>query len=364
MSPYKIYSTIFLYTIIILTIIVASKLANKNYHQIKQGQNNAIFALILCLVFAYYIGMRPIHGGFGDTVFYAHTYSLMQSGIMDKSLQDTEWIWYQFANFCSQIIDVSLYFTLIALGYFGFTFVACKKLTPNNVLVSMLFMMGSFSFFSYGTNGIRNGLACSIALVVIAFLASSRKNILIGAIFAIIAINIHRTTLLPIASLFASIYIIKSFKWAYTFWILSIIISLVAGGAVTALFAGLGFDERLSYLTEFDNGMFSQAGFRWDFLIYSMMPIVLGYYVVFKRGIQDRTYIILLNTYTIANSFWVMMIRANYSNRFAYLSWFMYPIVLAYPLLKLNIWGKEQGKRVQQVMLVHVGFTWFMSTIY
>lgn len=109
--------------------------------------------------------MRPIHGGFGDTVFYAHTYSLMQSGIMDKSLQDTEWIWYQFADFCSQIIDVSLYFTLIALGYFGFTFVACKKLTPNNVLVSMLFMMGSFSFFSYGTNGIRNGLACSLSLI-------------------------------------------------------------------------------------------------------------------------------------------------------------------------------------------------------
>ena len=92
------------------------------------------------------------------------------------------------------------------------------------------------------------------------------------------------------------------------------------------------------------------------------MPIVLGYYVVIKRGIQDRTYTILLNTYTLANAFWVMVIRANYSNRFAYLSWFMYPIVLAYPLLRLDVWGDMQGKRLKQIMLAHIGFTWFMAT--
>ena len=108
--------------------------------------------------------------------------------------------------------------------------------------------------------------------------------------------------------------------------------------------------------------MFSHTGFRWDFLLYSMMPIVLGYYVVIKRGIQDRTYTILLNTYTLANAFWVMVIRANYSNRFAYLSWFMYPIVLAYPLLRLDVWGDMQGKRLKQIMLAHIGFTWFMAT--
>lgn len=131
---------------------------------------------------------------------------------------------------------------------------------------------------------------------------------------------------------------------------------------MTTMFAGLGFDDRLSYLTDYDIGMFSHTGFRWDFLLYSMMPIVLGYYVVIKRGIQDRTYTILLNTYTLANAFWVMVIRANYSNRFAYLSWFMYPIVLAYPLLRLDVWGDMQGKRLKQIMLAHIGFTWFMAT--
>ncbi|MDE7025243.1 MAG: EpsG family protein [Paramuribaculum sp.] len=347
-----------------MTLFTANRLYSQNYIQIKRGENNITFAFIICTIFALWIGMRPNHFIFGDTYFYTHTYNLMKYNIGGSYEESSEWIWNNLSYACSQIMDVSYYFTIIAIGYFGFTLIACRILTKNNVIISLLFIFGAFSFFSYGTNGIRNGLACSIALSAIALCAYSRKDLIFAIVLAFIAINIHRSTVLPIASLFASIYIVKQFKWAYTFWILSIFISLVAGGTVTAAFVSLGFDDRTSYLTTMDDGMFSHTGFRWDFLIYSMMPIVLGYYVVIKRGIQDRTYIILLNTYTLANAFWVMVIRANYSNRFAYLSWFMYPIVLAYPLLQLNIWGQEQGKRASQIMLAHIGFTWFMETFY
>lgn len=159
-------------------------------------------------------------------------------------------------------------------------------------------------------------------------------------------------------------FFIKSFKQAYSFWIVSIIISLVAGEFFSTFLVGLGFDDRLSYLTTVTSNKFSRTGFRWDFLIYSMMPILLGYYVVIKRGIKDKTYLLLLNTYTIANAIWVMVIRANYSNRLAYLSWFMYPLVLAYPLFKLDIWGDSQGKIARSIMLAQVGFTWFMVTFF
>lgn len=364
MIPAYLYSTVFLYLVIVLTLFASLKISGQSYDIIRRGDNNSLFALGLCVILALWIGMRPSWWIFGDSSLYGHTFYLMKNHISGAYEDSSEWVWNNITYYCSQTMDVSSYFTIIAIGYFGFTYLACRVLTPNNVLVSVLFMMGAFSFFTYGTNGLRNGLACSITLAAIAFLASSRKTLIIGLIFAFFAINIHRTTMLPIASLFASIYVVKNFKWAYTFWILSIIISLLAGGAVTALFAGLGFDDRVSYLTSMDDGMFSHTGFRWDFLLYSMMPIILGYYVIIKKGIQDRTYTILLNTYTLANAFWVMVIRANYSNRFAYLSWFMYPIVLAYPLLKLDIWGERQGKRTAQIMLAHVGFTWFMSTFY
>lgn len=360
------YHIVYLYLIIILTFCALSGIGGKSYYQIKRGTNNFFFALILSLILAIWLGHRPVSGFyFGDTSNYALTFDLMKYGISVPGKDSGEWVWNGIMYACAQVMDVSSFFTLVDLGYFGFTLWACRRFTPNNVLISLLFTFGALSFFTYGTNGIRNGLACAMTLTVFSYLTGNKRDKIMALAIAFCTINIHRTTLLPLGMAISSMYFVKSFKQAYSIWILSILISLVAGEPITSFFAGLGFDDRLSYLTEEqDKGMFSNSGFRWDFLIYSMMPIVLGYYVVIKRGIQDRTYSLLLNTYTLANAFWVMVIRANYSNRFAYLSWFMYPIVLAYPLLCLDIWGNEQGKRLQQIMLAHVGFTWFMQTIY
>lgn len=336
-----------------------------SYSTIKYGSHNTIVAFILSIILAVWLGQRPISPIFGDTVNYASIYQLMRIGVFVQPESSGEWVWNGLMYACAQVMDVHSFFTLIDLGYFGFTFWACRRFVPNNVMICLLFTFGALSFFSYGTNGLRNGLACAMILTAFSYLLGNKKEKIIALVLVFCAINIHRTTLLPLGMAIVSIYLVKSFKQAYVFWVLSIIISLVAGSVITSFFAGLGFDERLSYLTEAqDESKFSSSGFRWDFLIYSMMPIVLGYYVVIKRGIQDRTYTTLLNTYTLANAFWVMVIRANYSNRFAYLSWFMYPIVLAYPLLSLNIWENTQGKHLQQIMLAHIGFTWFMQTFY
>lgn len=360
----SLYHIVFLYSVIILTFVSFSTV-RKDYKQIRRGTGNFSTSLLICIVYAIWIGGRPVSGYyFGDTSNYARTYHLMQSGFIGEA-DSGEWLWNNFMYACSQSMDVSMFFTVVDIGYFGFTLWACRRLAPNNVLVMLLFCLGAFSFFTYGTNGIRNGLACSIILVFLSYINGNSKDKLIAAVLAFVAFNIHHTTALPILMSVSSLLFIRSFKTAYIFWLLSILISLVAGGAVTSVFAGLGFDDRLSYLTaQSDEGTFSRTGFRWDFLIYSLMPVMLGYYIVIKRGIQDKTYLVLLNTYTLSNAFWVMVIRANYSNRFAYLSWFMYPIVLAYPLLRLDVWGDKQGERLRQIMLAHIGFTWFMQILY
>ena len=108
---------------------------------------------------------------------------------------------------------------------------------------------------------------------------------------------------------------------------------------------------------------FSSYGFRWDFLAYSAMPIILGYYTILKKRITDNWYSVLFSTYCLANAFWVIFIRAAFSNRFAYLSWFMYPIVVAYPLFFFNLWN-DQDKKVGQIILVYIGFTAVMQFLY
>lgn len=358
-----LYSSIYLYGVILLSLFATIALSRKGYIQLKKNSHATIFAVALCIILIFFLGQRPASAFFGDSFLYRHIFNIYKLGKQVPNEDTSEWLWAKFTYFCSQNFSVSTYLTIIEAGYFGLVLLACRKLTPNNSLITFLFFLGAFSTYTYGVNGIRNGLACSFTLYAIALLSTSRKHLLLAIALSIAALGIHKSTMLPIAALFTSVYVIKSFKTTYYFWIASILISLVAGGAVTALFAALGFDDRFSHyaLTDADANMFSHTGFRWDFLLYSMMPIVLGYYTVIKRGIYDHTYLILLNTYTLANAFWVMVIRANYSNRFAYLSWFMYPIVLAYPLLKLDIWGPEQGKKLAQIMLAQVAFTWIMG---
>lgn len=358
------FDEIFLFGTIALTFYSLKGMSKESYGQIEQGKNNSFLAVIIAAFFAILLGNRDQFWLFGDSVNYAHHFELAKYQTGEDGLKG-EWLWMKLMNFTAQIGDVHTFFLIVSIGYFGYQLWACRRFTPNNVLISYLFVLGAFSAYSYATNGIRNGLACAMLLTALSYFGGNKKDKIIAAAIAFFAVAIHKSVLIPITMAVVSMYCIKSFKQAYGFWLFSIVLSLVLGGAISNFIAGLGFDdERVSYLTNYDDGQYTNISFRWDFLLYSMMPIVLGYYVVIKRGIQDKTYLLLLNTYTLSNAFWVMVIRANYSNRFAYLSWFMYPIVLAYPLLKLDIWEEQQGKYLKRIMLAQIAFTWIMNTIY
>jgi hypothetical protein len=209
-------------------------------------------------------------------------------------------------------------------------------------------------------------MACSIILLGISLAVSRRKiNLIIAVLLSIAAMAVHKSTTLPVLC-FVVAYFFRSTKLALVFWAISILLNLVAHGAIESFFGGLGFDDRLtSYIGSAEQyAKTEKSGFRPDFLLYSAMPIWMAYYVLVKRGIKSRVYSLIANTYIYANSFWVMLMQASFSNRFAYLSWFMLPIVLAYPCLCMNIWDIKQGKTAARIMLAHSAFTFFMTFIY
>lgn len=352
--------------ILFITILVGLNYAGKTYKEIELGSSSQIIATILtAFIISYYISQRPLDYSSGDTGNYVFVFEQVQKGALIIQ-NEIEPIWNLLLDICLLFTDARGYITLISFMYIFFTAIASIIIFPKNSFIGFLFNLGALSFLTYGTNGIRNGLACSLLLLGIAILTKHGvwKKI-IGVVIAFIAMGIHKSTMLPIGMAVISMFFIKDFRICYKFWIAAIVISLIAGNSIGDFFASLGFDDRLSYLQEAeDTSRFNRIGFRWDFLIYSAMPIWLGYYVIFKRGIRNRNFEFLLNTYTLSNAFWVMVIRAAYSNRFAYLSWFLFPIVLAYPALKMDVWGDEQGKRLAQIMIAQVGFTWFMETFY
>lgn len=375
MPIFQIYNLTWIYTTFLLCFLIYSKYHNSKTNNILRSQSSDfVKAGIYCIVFAFVIGFRQGHlGQWVDSYVYAHSYNYYRTGLETAQYQygyqqGKEWVWDSLNIFLASF-DLSVYalFFVTACGYIGFMYICINRLIPNNQWLALLFFISSFSFFTYSCNGIRNGLACSLILLALSYYVSMKtSNMLFGIFFSFLAFGVHRTTILPTLCVLAAIFIIKNYKVVLGWWVFAILLSLVMGLSINAFFGSLGFDDRLMRyavdLAQTEADRFSHSGFRWDFLIYSAMPIWLGYYIVLKRKIRDRQYEILLITYTLANSFWVMMNQAAYSNRFAYLSWFMYPLVIAYPLLKIPIWP-DQDRKTVNILMLYVGFTLFMNII-
>lgn len=361
MFPAQYYFPVFIYIILICSLLQYVQCAKMNVSAILYSQKSDVFIILFSILFIIIVGLRPISGYyFGDTINYARSYYSYQNNLALYSPNSSEWLFNWLMVKCASFMDVQGFFLIVEIGYIVPMLWACKRLMLNNTTLAMLFCFGAFSFFAYGTNGIRNGLACSLVILALSFIRGKTKEQVIAGILCFAAFNIHRSTALPILCMVVSLFY-RNTKMICLFWIGSIFISVVAGGFVESIFSGLGFDDRLDgYLhsREYDD-QFSNVGFRWDFLLYSAMPIWLGWYVVFKKRVFNEQYLLLLHTYILANAFWVMLIQASFSNRFAYLSWFMYPIVLAYPLLVLPIW-KDQGKKVGMILMAHTLFTYLM----
>lgn len=356
----SVYWPTFLYSLLVVTCFYFFYIKNKDNELVYENTNNPLILLYIA-AFVLLVGWRPPSGYyFGDSSTYAQVFNNFKSGLSVYDPNMKEWFFTWIMYSCSKIMDQPDCFLLIECLYVLPVVLACRNFVPNHYTLMFIFCMGAFSFFSYGTNGIRNGMACSLIILAMSLVNGDMKSKLLAAALAFIAYNTHRTTALPIVCILGSFFV-KDTRYIMGFWIASIFISLVAGTAVESFFTGLGFDDRMTAYSSknIDPSMFSSTGFRWDFLLYSSMPIILGYYVVFIRKVWDNNYLLLLNTYILCNSFWVMMIRAAYSNRFAYLSWFMYALVLAYPCLKLEIW-EDQGKKTAYILLAQFAFLFYM----
>lgn len=319
--------------------------------------------VIFCIFFILFFGLRPLvygNGIFGDTMNYYRTYTVLQDyGIFNISSDNEvnkDPLFYFLMFLCAQIMDAHLFFTICMFLYVGLMFAGCRKIDPMHGALLILFCFGAFEFYPFAVNGVRNGIACSFVIMALACLCKKDKLLAIALSFA--AVGFHKSTILPIITMFFSYYVSKP-KYMYIAWGIAVLISLTLGGYIDSLLSMMSYDQRLADNLQNNDadGVVLEHRFRWDFLLYSSMPILLGWYTIFKRQLYDKTYLILLGTYIYANAFWVLAIRAIFSNRIAYLSWFIYPIVLAYPLLNFPVFKKQHSKKTAWILLAHFGFT-------
>lgn len=337
----------------------------------EQNKGESWWPMLLSILLAIWIGIRPPMGlglGYGDTVNYTAQYNLLvaNDASWDTIVYTGEWLWSLMMVTCIKCsLDVNSFYTIVSFGYVLSATWAMKKILPTRPYLGFLFLISSLMYYSFSVNGLRNGLACHLTLLALAFFMEDKWSA--AAIIAFIAICIHRSTFLPIASALAAWKFIKEPRYAIYFWLLCIALSLYAGNWFMNFFASLGYDDRMSYYTSGEladhQDMFSATGFRWDFLAYSAIPVAITWLVNIARKKRDGWFNIIAITYILCNAFWVLVIRAEYSNRFAYLSWFLYPVVISYPLCNMKAWV-NQDRTAGLILFGYFLFTIIMNTLY
>ncbi len=349
--PLPYYTLVFYNTILLLVLFVFFKLFTKSYHIYNHS------SLLLLLASILYIGLRPVSVKyFGDMEAYNIRFISYAKGSAIDLNKDLYWL--KFMKFLSGFISSTTFFVVCAALYILTLYKSCKKWFGNNMYIPFLMHIASFSFWSYTTNGIRNGIATSLFIY-----ALSREKKLVKYFVFFLAFSVHGSIALPIfAFILTTLY--NQTKYFLLAWLAAIPLSIGLGSFWESFFMALGYGgERLSYLTDdrFSH-QFASTEFRWDFLIYSAFAVFVGSYFIIKKNYQDKHYHQIFNIYLAANAFWILIIRTSFSNRFAYLSWFLMAVVIFYPFFKQQFF-KNQRKILACIVLGYFGFSYLMFLI-
>lgn len=361
---YDVYLVIItLLTFFYLTSFFQSYSENKYYFKKDEKISGAFSLTILMILF---IGFRPISPVFVDMPGYAFA-------MTDGRFEGEEISWNNNFIFVPMMAFLSSHgaseqtpIVILAIINFGAALIACRKFFPKDTYLAMLVYCGAFSTFSGATNGLKAGCAGSLFLAALAYKENKKTFIT----FLLLSLGFHHSMQLPIGATLICLYYKKTDTYM-KFWIICFLFSLFH----ITFFQDL-FGERLSdvdqhganYLTTYATAAESEykgkTGFRYDFVIYSVIPILIYYHFKKKKKNLSDTYTNLINIYILANAIWLLCMYASYTNRIAALSWALYPILVIFPYIKNKIRNSQQEINLCMVALIHLSFTLFMHFIY
>ena len=360
--PVEYYTQVFYFFILVITLFTYSRSGVTPIDDQNNLKLKNTYGVILLFVVVIYTGIRPLSGKyFGDMRTYSDSFESYAKGTKVDTSPGKDYLFEFFMKGSSSIMSIDLFFLMCALLYIIPLYFTSKKIFEEYWYYCFLILIASFSFWSYGTNGIRNGIATSLFLLAI---ASKEKRLML--FWLVISFFFHKSILIPIVGLFLTLFH-NNTKSYLLIWLLAIPLSLALGGFWENFFLNIGIfdDTRLEgYLggdDEFQE-QFSSLGFRWDFLLYSMTGVFAGWYFIIRKEFKDPLYKTLFNIYLFANAFWILVIRANFSNRFAYLSWFMLGIIIIYPLLKMKFFN-NQHLVIGRILIIYFLFTFVLNVI-
>lgn len=343
-----LYKYIYHIVIAILTFLVV-----KNRRHVFDSEP-MVGSMIFCFIMILFIGFRPHSSVFMDTKNYADWWGLQYWTGFDMEAEnllfDNLYNW--MANFFP---DVTPFFVLIATVYFGCMLLACRKLFEANTFIAFLVCLVAFSSFSYGTNGIKAGCAAQLFVMSLVY----RDKMIISIIFLLLSWGCHHSMMLPVGAYIVTLFF-KDSRWYFYGWLFCLVMAAAHVTYFQGLFAGMSDNSGNSYLTASNDDWGGKSGFRIDFVLYSAMPVLMGYFVIFKYKLTDFLYETMLHYYMMVNGIWMLCMYGSFTNRIAYLSWFCYPFLIIYPCYAIPNENHPLVVNREKFIYAHLSFSLLM----
>lgn len=359
----RYYSHIYFGLITLLSIIVFIQYSAYSQSRLQNDKRQPpIGVFLLTLVLVLFVGFRPISGWyFVDMAGYDDYYSYLKGETFSFDWNTYNILFDNYFRFlASKNVPINFFFFSIAAVYFGCMAWSCSIFFPKDKMAAFLVYLGAFSTFSYGTNGIKAGAAASFFLMALAMY--SKRKWWGTLFFLLFSLGFHHAMELPVAAFVVCLFV-KNPKWYFAFWLFCLLMALFHVTFFQVLFSGFTDEHGAEYLLGKTIRKDILGGFRIDFVLYSAVPVYIGWLALYKKHIVSKEYVFLFNIYMFTNSIWLLCMYAGFTNRISYLSWIMLPIVLIYPFLKEE-WGANQYKAFLWVAFGHLAFTIFMMYIY
>lgn len=353
----SIYQYIYIFFVAIITFAYVGKYRTNPLLL----QSNIMAELFLVFVFALFIGLRPVSSVFFDMTTYQYNLQRIQGTTFDFTFETDNKIFDNlFTWWGCNGVSPTLFFLTIAAIYFGCSYVGVKRLFGRHSMLVYLVFLGGFSTFSYGTNGIKAGAAASLFIMALGYM---EKKALCVALM-LLSLGFHHSMIMPIAAFVLTIFF-KNPKWYYYGWFACFLLAVFHVTYFQILFGGVTDEQGAIYLMATEATSKAHIGFRPDFVLYSAVPVWIGYQIEMKKNMKlSNTYHSLMHFYLATNAIWMLCMYASFNNRIAYLSWFVYPIVIIYPFLDDKNTDPHRFIKMRKVVVYHLGFTMFMTFIY
>lgn len=352
------YVSFYYNALLVITIIFSLVLISKKEIERFNPKISSFIGLILFVLLLLYMGMRPNSYVFGDMSYYVHGFNLVKANI-ETLFSSREWAWMLLMTNIARTSDWEVFIFVIACIYLIPCLLVSRKFFKQYWFIGFMMLWTSFSFWTYGTNGLRNGMATSIFLM--AFIVDN-KYLRLGIMYC--AIGFHTSLILPTMA-YLTTFVFNNSVILLRLWLLSIPLSLVAGSVFESLVGSIGLggiDQRIGTYSNDPSQWDYNTGFRIDFILYSAAAVYAGWYYIEKLKYTEKTYVTIYNIFLICNAFWILVIRMPFSNRFAYLSWFLMGLVIIYPLLK-NKLVPNQALKIGLILLANYAFTYTLLVI-